>query len=143
MVKDITFTTKELRELACKAGCNMHVHWLDTLTDHYQIDLSNQQLIQWIFTAPTDITNILEQWYDTLLEHNFSLIYEFEERLVEWLERQNLYVSVFPSKGEWVYSIYELDKVNYAYTGYTSPYSSRHVAKTEGLKKAITLIKES
>ena len=106
------------------------------------------QVINWIFRFddPADeyerqfINNNLEFWYETLLEHKFSLMYEFIGRLEEWFESNNLLITITSrSQESWQWHIQKPhDKLGDLYD---EDFYTKQQAKHEAILKCFELIK--
>ena len=82
-------------------------------------NITNESLIDWIFKLVINNQPEKEQqkalfknnlkwlhfWYTTLLEHKFSLMYEFIGRLEEWFEYNEYYILPFRIKDGWQVNI--------------------------------------
>ena len=85
-------------------------------------------------------------WYKTLLEHKFSLMYEFIGRLEEWFESNNLYpISYLLTQG-WQSDIHiliskELDEMEVI--NLSTYWDTKQQAKHEAIMKCFELLKEN
>jgi hypothetical protein len=112
----------------------------------------NEEVIDWVFewanTMECDLkdnTEWLQFWYTILLEHKFSLMYEFIGRLEEWFENNDVIVYPVIAHREtignyWGYYI----NTNAKFVGkfnYDDEFPTKKQAKHEAIRKCFELLK--
>ena len=136
------YVSKELALILKEKGFNYHK--FDLI-----IAPTEQEAVDWIFDNLTacDINdalldydiNQLKFWYTTLLEHKFSLMYEFIERLKDWFEFNNIeFVNYKSINGNSYYISIDTSKPPIIYKHH---FKTKQQAKHEAIMKCFELLK--